>query len=116
MRIRYVHYEYVDEVMTLTLAEGPGESGWLVHFMRPTWEDDSDTHSVVNQQHVSVENAVDTWAVRSGELLIAFHENAAAELGYARSLSLGLDVTSAEQDELGTRLDEILVNAVRRPA
>ncbi|GAA4249696.1 hypothetical protein [Dactylosporangium darangshiense] len=49
MLMSYTHYEFVDDVMKLTLAEGPGEAGTVLHFTRATWDDDGETHVLCNE-------------------------------------------------------------------
>jgi hypothetical protein len=110
MRVTFANYEYVDEVHTLTLAEGPGEAGTLVHFMRATWEDDRGTHEVCNASHDSVDGAVRAWAWSASALVVAFHEHAAAKLGFPSPMSLQLDMSEQERLEVRQRLADILID------
>jgi hypothetical protein len=113
IRIGYANYEFVDEVMTLTLAEGPGEAGWLIHFMRAPWEDDSDIHQVVNADQTSADGAVAQWSFDGHELSFEFWPLAAAELGSPLYLTLELALSTEERADLVARLDEILIDVPR---
>lgn len=110
VRITYANYEYVDEVMTLTFAEGPGESGVIMHFMRAMWEDESDSHEVVNGDHDNVDGAVMAWRQSGNELHLRFHDVAAAQLGFDPETRLELDLAASQVGEVHQRLADILVD------
>jgi hypothetical protein len=110
VRITFAHYQYVDEVHTLTLAEGPGESGTIIHFMRATWEDDADSHEVCNGTHDCVTTAVRGWTLCGDNLTITLHDQAATELGLPSVTSLHLDLPDQHRLEVHEHLAGILID------
>lgn len=110
VRISYAHFEEVDEVLTLTLAEGPGEDGTMIHFMRALWEDDDDVHQVDNGRHDSVDGAVRSWALAGHVLTVTFHAVAAAQLRYPETTVWELDLDEPAVDEVHDHLREIMVD------
>lgn len=110
MRLTFAHYEYVDEVHTLTLAEGPGESGTIIHFMRATWEDDADSHEVCNGTHDSADTAVREWTLSDDHLTITLHAQAAAQLGFPAAMNLQLDLPDQQRREVHEHLAGILID------
>ena len=110
MRISYAKFEEVDEVLTLTLAEGPGENGATIHFMRALWEDDDDVHQVDNGRHESVDAAVRSWTLDGHLLTVTFHEAAAAQLRCPETTVWELDLDDAAVGEVHAHLREILVD------
>jgi hypothetical protein len=110
MRVSYAHFEFVDDVMTLTLAEGPGEAGRIVHFMRAMWEDDSHTHNVTSGSGVSIDSAIRAWHMDGNRLSTSLRETAALKLGFEEQLELELDLAGDQVAEVHERLTEILVD------
>lgn len=108
--ITFYRYEFVDEVMTLTLSEKPEEQGLVVHFMHATWEDDSDTHEVANGADDSAETAVVSWSLSDGVLTVEFEPEAADELGFDEEVEFELELPAEAVDEIRRRLTEILVD------
>ncbi len=116
MRMTFAHYEHVDEVHTLTLAEGPGESGTIIHFMRATWEDDADSHEVCNGTHDCAATAVRGWFSYGDHLTITFHDQAAAKLGFPSTMDLQLDLPDEQLHEVNEHLAGILIDATEGTA
>lgn len=112
MRITYVNYEFVDEVKTLTFAEGPGEAGFIMHLHRATWEDDDDVHEVVNGDGDNVLGAINEWRLTDSRLTLAFQHDAADELGFEHRIELDLEQQQAQLDleELRGHLADILID------
>jgi Immunity protein 10 len=110
MRVTFARYEYVDEVHTLTLAEGPGESGTLIHLMRATWEDDADHHEVCNTEGISVAKAVRAWTLSNSDLVLTFQDSAAPKLGLPIDMNLDLDLPDPQRAEIHEHLAQILID------
>lgn len=110
MQVSYAYYEFVDDVMTLTLAEGPGEAGQVVHFMRAAWEDDSHTHNITSGSGASIDSAVRAWHIDGSRLSTILKETAAMKLGLEERLEFELDLAVDQVAEVHERLTEILVD------
>jgi hypothetical protein len=106
----YTHYAFVDDVMTLTLAEGPGEAGIVLQFMRATWDDDGKTHEVCNGRRECVEAAVREWRMTGGRLQIDLHEVPAARLGVGPRLDLTVDAPPQRVARVYRALADILLD------
>jgi len=117
--IGYAIVEEVDSVLTVTLAEGPGEQGFLLHVMRTVPEDESDPdfesgfdpeledYEIANATHRAVESCLEDWSLSDGVLRLSFTEEGADELQFPRSLALRLRVA----DETLRDLDAALTRA-----
>jgi hypothetical protein len=106
----YTHYVFIDDVMTLTLAEGPGEAGTVLTFMRATWDDDGKTHEVCNGRRECVEAAVREWRMTGGRLQIDLHEVPAARLGLGPRLDLTVDAPPQRVARVHRALADILLD------
>ena len=106
----YVHYEFVDEVETLTLAEGPGEAGLIVHFLRATWEDEDEEHEVVNGDGDNVDGAIRSWRLVDSQLVVELYDDAARQLHLDRRLELDLSQSTMPMDDVRSHLADILVD------
>jgi len=106
----YTHYAFVDDVMTLTLAEGPGEAGTVLHFVRAAWDDDNKTHEVRNGRGEPVESAVREWRMTAGRLTIDLHEVPAARLGIGPRLDLTVDAPPQRVARVYRALADILLD------
>jgi hypothetical protein len=92
--IRCTRVEEVDSVLTVTLAEGPGEQGFLLRVMRALPGDDEvfdaelETYELANATHDVVEGGVDEWAIDAEVLSVALSAQAASSLQVPRQLVL----------------------------
>ncbi|WP_426503963.1 hypothetical protein ACPPVO_40975 [Dactylosporangium sp. McL0621] len=108
----YTHYEHVDDVMSLTLAEGPGESGTVLRFMRGTWE--AEPHEVSNGDRACVESAVRGWRMTGERLEIELHDVPAAQLGVGPDLDLTVDAAPPRVSRVHRALADILLDVPER--
>ncbi|MFI5910324.1 hypothetical protein [Dactylosporangium sp. NPDC051541] len=108
----YTHYEFVDDVMTLTLAEGPGESGTVLRFTRGPWE--REPHEVANGARERVESAVRGWRMTGERLEIELHDVPAAQLGLGPLLELTVDAAPPRVSRVHRALADILLDVPER--
>lgn len=114
MIIRYVNIEVVDAVLTVTLAEGPGEEGFLLHVMRAVPDDDEsfdvelEDYELANAAHEITEGGVESWSLTDNRLRLALTSEAAEELHVAQELTFDLDAASTTIRELDSALTTAL--------
>lgn len=106
----YAHYEFGDEVMALTLAEGPGETGTVLQFTRAA----GDTHEVSNGGRECVEAAVRGWRMSGERLEIELHDVPAARLGLGPELELTVDAPPQRVARVHRALADILLDVPER--
>jgi len=108
----YTHYAFVDDVMTLTLAEGPGERGTVLRFIRGTWE--AEPHEVSSGGRAGVESAVRGWRMTGERLEIELHDVPAVQLGIGPELELTLDAAPPRVSRVHRALADILLDVPER--
>ncbi|GAA2390009.1 hypothetical protein [Dactylosporangium salmoneum] len=114
MLMSYAHYEFVDDVMTLVLAEGPGESGTVLRFTRATWDDAERSHEVGNGDKECVSGAVCGWRMSEKRLEIDLHVVPAAQLGLGPRLELTVDAPPQRVARVYRALADILTDVPER--
>ncbi|WP_433204202.1 hypothetical protein ACQP00_35500 [Dactylosporangium sp. CS-047395] len=108
----YTRYEFIDDVMTLTLAEGPGETGTVLRFKRGTWE--AEPHEVSSGVGERVESAVRRWRMTGERLEIELHDVPAAQLGLGPHLELTVDAAPPRVSRVHRALADILLDVPER--
>jgi hypothetical protein len=93
--IHCTHVEEVDSVLTITIAEGPGEHGFLLHVMRALPDDGAfdaelEDCELANADHNVTEAGVDDWSMEGKMLRMRLTPQASTALGMETELSLAI--------------------------
>jgi hypothetical protein len=112
MLMQYVKLEEIDDVLTLTFAQGPGESGFILNVMRPVpgsdsgaFEPELETYTLVTgDQDCICEGGIHEWSMDGRNLTLSLTDEAAQALGIDRTQSFEL---AAADDEIGPIRDAL---------
>ncbi|GAA3827910.1 hypothetical protein ACFS5L_02795 [Streptomyces phyllanthi] len=93
--IHYTHVEEVDSVLTVTIAEGPGEHGFLLHVMRALPDDGAfdaelEDYELANANHDVTEAGVEDWSIDGNLLRMRLTSQASTVLGMETDLCLAV--------------------------